>query len=212
MSFLLSIDQFSSPCVCFGLKQVSYPSVPDPTRQPEVVQILHDLDLEHLLGPSRPQRSGGIPVERGELPPRGAGARLRVNDMGPASATFDGGTFNASGDTHSVAKSRGGANATAESLDGSTRDLVRDWASELSPGEQQRLGFARVLYHRPDLAFLDEGTSAVAEDAEDEIYAALRQAHVTVVSVGHRTSLRRFHEEVLTLSSSWDGTWELSAI
>lgn len=76
-------------------------------------------------------------------------------------------------------------------------DEAARWAQRLSPGEQQRVHFARVLLQRPDWVFLDESTSALDEAAERELYAAL-QAHcpaTTVVSVGHRASLRPLHDQ-----------------
>lgn len=85
----------------------------------------------------------------------------------------------------------------------------RDWASILSVGEQQRLGIARVLYHRPALAFLDESTSAVTEAAERDAYALMRGAGVTVVAAGHRTSLRALHARVLSLRGAPDGRWDI---
>lgn len=85
-----------------------------------------------------------------------------------------------------------------------------DWASILSIGEQQRLGIARVLYHRPALAFLDECTSAVTEEAEKHAYSLMGGAGVTVVAVGHRTSLRALHERVLSLEGAPDGGWSVS--
>ncbi|CAM9967263.1 unnamed protein product, partial [Ectocarpus fasciculatus] len=88
----------------------------------------------------------------------------------------------------------------------------RDWASILSIGEQQRLGIARVLYHRPSLAFLDEAMSAVTEEAERDAYGLMRAAGVTVVAIGHRTSLRSLHERVLALRGAPDGTWEILEI
>lgn len=85
----------------------------------------------------------------------------------------------------------------------------RDWASILSIGEQQRLGIARVLYHRPALAFLDESTSAVTEAAEKEAYRLMREAGITLVTVGHRSSLKALHERVLSLEGAPNGRWEI---
>jgi putative ATP-binding cassette transporter len=79
-------------------------------------------------------------------------------------------------------------------------DLARaaNWASVLSPGEQQRVHFARVLLQKPDWAFLDESTSALDEETEKELYRRLHSAlpGITIVSVGHRSTLRRLHDEV----------------
>jgi putative ATP-binding cassette transporter len=76
------------------------------------------------------------------------------------------------------------------------------WAQRLSGGEQQRLGFARVLLARPEIVFLDEATSALDEAAEIAMYRLLREAEwqPTIVSVGHHGSLRRFHDAVVDLS------------
>jgi putative ATP-binding cassette transporter len=91
-------------------------------------------------------------------------------------------------------------------------DEVDDWARRLSPGEQQRLGFARILVVRPKVAFLDEATSALDEGLEQSLYTLLREElpDMVIVSVGHRSSLRRFHDELLELDT--DGRWERSAL
>jgi putative ATP-binding cassette transporter len=80
-------------------------------------------------------------------------------------------------------------------------DEEGNWALRLSGGEQQRLGFARVLLVRPDIVFLDEATSALDEAAEAALYRLLREAEwqPTVVSVGHHGTLKRFHEAVFDL-------------
>lgn len=75
------------------------------------------------------------------------------------------------------------------------------WSKRLSPGEQQRLAFARVLLQRPDFVFLDEATAALDADNEAWLYAKLiaELPHAALVSVAHRDSLARFHGEVLEL-------------
>ena len=75
------------------------------------------------------------------------------------------------------------------------------WAQRLSGGEQQRLGFARIMLTRPEIVFLDEATSALEESAEASLYRMLRDADwkPTVVSVGHHGTLRRFHETIVDL-------------
>lgn len=86
-------------------------------------------------------------------------------------------------------------------------DVEMHWADVLSPGEQQRLAFARLLLNRPRYAFLDEATSALDIGNEERMYALLRQSRIPFLSSGHRTSLLRFHRSVLQLSP--DRTWKL---
>ena len=79
-----------------------------------------------------------------------------------------------------------------------------NWAQRLSIGEQQRLAFARVLLARPEIVFLDEATSALDEAAEVSLYRLLREApwKPTIVSVGHHSTLRRFHDAVVDFARS----------
>jgi putative ATP-binding cassette transporter len=76
-------------------------------------------------------------------------------------------------------------------------DEVRHWALTLSPGEQQRVAFARVFLQKPDWLFVDEATAQLDEATERELYS--RVAHelprTTVVSIGHRSTLRAFHTD-----------------
>jgi putative ATP-binding cassette transporter len=74
-------------------------------------------------------------------------------------------------------------------------DEPNHWQRLLSPGEQQRLGFARALLFAPQWLYLDEATSAMDEEDEALLYQALldRLPGLTLVSIGHRASLRRFH-------------------
>jgi putative ATP-binding cassette transporter len=85
-----------------------------------------------------------------------------------------------------------------------------DWSRVLSGGEQQRLGFARLLLRRPTLVILDEASSALDLLAEQALYGLLVAAGPTVVSVGHRPSLRAFHHWELALNGG--GGWRLAPI
>ncbi len=85
-------------------------------------------------------------------------------------------------------------------------DTVDNWAQRLSLGEQQRLAFARILLTEPATLFLDEATSALDEKAEAALYALLREVpwRPAMVSVGHRSTLRAFHDRVLPLAAAID--------
>jgi putative ATP-binding cassette transporter len=84
-----------------------------------------------------------------------------------------------------------------------------DWAAVLSPGEQQRIGFARVLLRRPAAVFLDEATSALDDGLESAIYELLQRElpDTIVVSVAHRRSVEQHHERRLELRGQ--GAWRL---
>jgi vitamin B12/bleomycin/antimicrobial peptide transport system ATP-binding/permease protein len=86
----------------------------------------------------------------------------------------------------------------------SALDEGSNWARRLSLGEQQRLAFARILLGEPAIVFLDEATSALDEASEAELYRLLRAApwRPTVVSVGHRSTLREFHDRLLSLDGA----------
>lgn len=83
-------------------------------------------------------------------------------------------------------------------------DLEADWSHVLSVGEQQRLAFVRAHIQQPQWLFLDEATSALDEDTEANMYSLLQERlqQTTVVSVGHRSTLKKYHELVLRLNKS----------
>ncbi|OBZ84181.1 ATP-binding cassette sub-family D member 3 [Choanephora cucurbitarum] len=76
-------------------------------------------------------------------------------------------------------------------------DAVQDWADVLSGGEKQRVAMARLFYHKPQFAILDECTSAVSVDIEAIMYEHARKEGITLFTVSHRTSLIRHHEYLL---------------
>jgi putative ATP-binding cassette transporter len=80
---------------------------------------------------------------------------------------------------------------------------VQNWSQRLSLGEQQRLAFARILLLKPALLFLDEATSALDEATEAKLYGLLRAApwRPTIISVGHRSTLRSFHDQILDIAA-----------
>ncbi|MFM0348228.1 ABC transporter ATP-binding protein/permease [Paraburkholderia sp. RL17-347-BIC-D] len=82
------------------------------------------------------------------------------------------------------------------------------WWRILSPGEQQRLAAARVLMHKPDYVFLDEATSALDTENEAYLYHLLteRLPNGAIVSVTHRKSLAKFHQETLDIARAREHT------
>lgn len=80
-------------------------------------------------------------------------------------------------------------------------DLVADWSHVLSVGEQQRLAFVRAHIQEPKWLFLDEATSALDEDTEAAMYGLLaeRLRQTTLVSIGHRSTLNKYHELMLVI-------------
>ncbi|MGE5659693.1 MAG: ABC transporter ATP-binding protein/permease [Actinomycetota bacterium] len=92
-----------------------------------------------------------------------------------------------------------------ERLGGFNAEL--DWADILSLGEQQRLAFARLLLTRPRYAILDEATSALDLKNEESLYQQLQTTNTTFISVGHRLSLLKYHQQVLELIG--DSHWRL---
>lgn len=91
-------------------------------------------------------------------------------------------------------------------------DERQDWAHVLSPGEQQRIAFARVLLTRPKAVFLDEATSALDETLESALYELVRRElpETIVISVGHRLSVEGHHERELALLGG--GAWRLGSV
>ena len=87
---------------------------------------------------------------------------------------------------------------------------VVDWTNVLSLGEQQRVAFARLFLKKPAIAFLDEATSALDEENERFLYEKLRASGIAFVSVGHRSTLKEFHDTLLLLKA--DGTCETTPL
>ena len=84
-------------------------------------------------------------------------------------------------------------------------DIEENWEQVLSGGEQQRIAFARLLIQPKPLVLLDEATSALDLPTEAELYGQLLLLGGTVISVGHRSSLRGFHQHLLQFDAQ--GNW-----
>uniref|UniRef100_A0A4W4GGI3 ABC transporter domain-containing protein n=1 Tax=Electrophorus electricus TaxID=8005 RepID=A0A4W4GGI3_ELEEL len=89
-------------------------------------------------------------------------------------------------------------------------DSIQDWMDVLSGGEKQRMAMARLFYHKPQFAILDECTSAVSVDVEDYIYSHCRKVGITLFTVSHRKSLWKHHEYYLHMDGR--GNYEFKPI
>lgn len=74
---------------------------------------------------------------------------------------------------------------------------VNDWNDILSGGEKQRIAMARLFYHKPEFAILDECTSAISLDVEHILYTKARELNITLFTISHRASLFKFHDYML---------------
>jgi vitamin B12/bleomycin/antimicrobial peptide transport system ATP-binding/permease protein len=86
-------------------------------------------------------------------------------------------------------------------------DEERPWDQILSGGEKQRLAFARIFLHRPDIIVLDEATAALDSQSEGQLMKLLSQEfeHATVVSVGHRSELEPLHNRKIVIQPGPQG-------
>ncbi|KAF2072540.1 hypothetical protein CYY_006157 [Polysphondylium violaceum] len=89
-------------------------------------------------------------------------------------------------------------------------DNRKDWNSAFSGGQKQRIAMARLFYHRPQFAILDECTSAVSDEVEDKIYNTCKVLGITLFTVSHRPQLRAHHDYQLLFDGR--GKWEWTKI
>ncbi|ODQ67448.1 hypothetical protein NADFUDRAFT_81921 [Nadsonia fulvescens var. elongata DSM 6958] len=75
----------------------------------------------------------------------------------------------------------------------------KDWTAVLSGGERQRMLFARLLFHAPEFAVIDEGTSAVSADIEGDLYNECKKSGMTLITISHRVSLVKYHNVLVKI-------------
>jgi len=86
---------------------------------------------------------------------------------------------------------------------------VRDWQKDLSPGQKQRLAFARLFYHRPSFVVLDECTNGISPDVEHDLYDRCTRLNLAVFSISHKIELKLFHERELHYHGDLKGSWTM---
>ncbi|KAG2339464.1 P-loop containing nucleoside triphosphate hydrolase protein, partial [Suillus weaverae] len=95
-------------------------------------------------------------------------------------------------------------------------DAVKEWRDVLSRGEKQRLAMARLFYHCPKFAILDECTSAVNFDVEGQMYEHAKAFGITLITISlwcvFVPSLTKYHTHILTLTGDGMGSWTFSCI
>ncbi|TGJ65325.1 hypothetical protein EYR41_009301 [Orbilia oligospora] len=92
-------------------------------------------------------------------------------------------------------------------------DTQKDWSNVLSGGERQRMAFARLLYHEPKYAFVDEGTSAVSSDVEGLLYETAKERGITLITISTRAQLKKYHTYQLRLGmGEYGAEWEFDRI
>ncbi|KAI1752202.1 ABC transporter transmembrane region 2-domain-containing protein [Xylaria castorea] len=92
-------------------------------------------------------------------------------------------------------------------------DTRKEWKDVLSGGEKQRVGIARLLYHEPQYAIIDEGTSAVSSDVEGLLYETCKEKGITLITISTRASLKKYHTFNLALGLGDNGDeWEFERI
>ncbi|MGW4099529.1 ABC transporter ATP-binding protein/permease [Mycobacterium sp. NPDC004974] len=197
-------------------------------RSPEGDLLLHDLDMKLAPGDSLvitgPSGTGKTTLLRSlaRLWPYGSGT-VRYPEQGgvmflsqlPYAPLGDLRTvacYPSPAGTYSDDEIRAALDAVALGNLTSRLDEEADWGKVLSPGEQQRIAFVRVLLAKPSAVFLDEATSALDAGQQYALYTTLRTElpDCIVVSISHRDSVNRLHDRRLELLG--DGRWNLASV
>jgi len=91
-----------------------------------------------------------------------------------------------------------------------TMETVLDWDIHLSPGQKQRMAFARLLFHRPRYAILDDCTNGVHPLVEIDLYNKCKELGITVLTISHKNELKKLHDFELNLQKDGEvPVWQL---
>lgn len=86
---------------------------------------------------------------------------------------------------------------------------VRDWQKDLSPGQKQKLAFARLFYHNPKFVVLDECTNGISPDVEQALYSRCSTLGMAIFSISHKIELKEFHDYELHYFGDSKGSYQL---
>lgn len=163
-----------------GLPENQRQSTVEQIQTEQLLSILRDVELQYLA--TRPEIADSLSIATRET------LRNIIEDQ-------DGDSMNAetTGLLAAVARQHDMSSDSASILN-EIEGSNLNWTEVLSPGEQQRIGLARILYHKPCFAILDESTSSVDEALEEKFYRLCHKNRITVITIGHKSSLKRFHQ------------------
>jgi len=91
-----------------------------------------------------------------------------------------------------------------EQLPNGINTKVGDKGVQISGGQKQRIVLARALYYNPEILILDEATSSLDNETENEVMKAIEllSDNKTIIIIAHRLSTLSFCDKVFELKNS----------